>query len=89
MTETPDVAVMEAVLEQEDQIYDELAKTDEALVDELIRNEDRVHETLLGDQDGVVETGLVSSSPLSTTSDADDSALVENLLNEITEEVSP
>ena len=89
LTETPDDAVMEAVLEQEDQIYDELAKTDEALVDELIRNEDRVHETLLADQDGVVETGLVSSSPLSTTSDADDSALVENLLNEITEEVSP
>lgn len=89
LTETRDDAVMAAVLEQEDQIYDELAKTDDALVDELLRNEDRVHETLLAEQDAVVGTGLVPSSPLSTTIDADDTALVEDLLNEITGEVSP
>ena len=77
------------VLEQEDELYDELANVDDALVDELLENEDELYESLLEDDDTLVEAMLEETSPLVDPTIATDVALVENLLDEITREVSP
>ncbi len=83
-----DVAV-DAVLEQEDAIYAEVATVDAELVDALLMNEDDLYDSLLTDSDALVESLLEQTGSASDPSAIADVALVDAIIDEVTEEVAP
>ncbi len=82
-----DLAV-DAVLEQEDEIYEELVQQDDSLVDELLVNEDDLYESLLEDNDTIVDTLLEETSTVADSTTEEDVALVEEIIDEVTSEVT-
>jgi serine protease AprX len=80
---------IDAVLEQEDQIYDRIDAVDGDLVDDLLSNEDELYETLLTDSDAIVETLLSATNPVVDPSIVSDVALVDAVIDQVTEEAQP
>ena len=78
-------AAVDAVLEKEDEIYDELVAIDDSLVDELLENEDDLYESLLADNDALVDTLLEETSPTISA----DVQLVDTVIEQVTADISP
>jgi serine protease AprX len=86
--ETAEDLAVDAVLEQEDAIYEELVQQDDTLVDDLLENEDVLYESLLEENDAIVDTLLEETSPAVDPTIEEDVALVEDIIEEVTSEVT-